>query len=624
MEGSDSRQRLRYRFDNLLARGTWATLLWLGIITLAVVAVAALALALFDVTFAGSEGSSYLEDLWQSLLRVMDPGTMAGDVGWGRRLGALFITLFGLLVAGTLIGIIAAGVEDRIQRMRRARSAVFESGHVVVLGSSDRLPLLIRQLVLARANKPNSVIVVMMDGDPAEAQDTVRGTVDDLRGSRLVFRSGDPTSPSDLALVRLEKAEMVIVLTHDDAGDARAIRTVIAVASALGEDDSTPIVVELSDVASAQRVAAAYPGRVHPLVPNLAVSRIATAALREPGVGHVVMALLDDRGSDVHISSVPSLEGLRFVDILNADPAARPVGIMRSDGTTELNPSPETRLGRGDRLVVVSNSPEDMTAVDGSSLGSAGTDIHTVNELNFDQPDQHLLVLGWSDLAAAMLVGWGEVATTSSSVDVLADPGSFDPSEMARVSEVVPNLTLTEPDGSSHVAQRLQESPRIDTILLCASPTELGAEAADSRTLLDLVAIRRLIGSLPEPHPRLIIEILDAANIALVGTLNADDFVVSEAIASQLIAQLAEQPESRGVFLQLYDPSGPSVHLVPATTLGLQGLTRASDMYASAYRFGVLAIGWRRTASDAGRLVINPHQSQEIDLDPSDQIVVIG
>jgi hypothetical protein len=49
------------------------------------------------------------------MLRVLRPGTMAGDVGWGRRILALAVTLFGLLVAGTLIGVIAAVVEDRLR-----------------------------------------------------------------------------------------------------------------------------------------------------------------------------------------------------------------------------------------------------------------------------------------------------------------------------------------------------------------------------------------------------------------------------------------------------------------------------------------------------------------------------
>jgi len=45
----DLRHRARYRFDNLLARGTWAALLWLGMVTLAVVLLSAVLLVAFGV-----------------------------------------------------------------------------------------------------------------------------------------------------------------------------------------------------------------------------------------------------------------------------------------------------------------------------------------------------------------------------------------------------------------------------------------------------------------------------------------------------------------------------------------------------------------------------------------------
>lgn len=109
------RRRLRYRIDNVLSRGTWAVLLWLGAATVLTVLFSSLLLAIFNVQLGGSQDGSWLEDFWQSTMRILDPGTMSGDVGWGRRLLALFVTLFGVLIAGTLIGIIAAGVENRVE-----------------------------------------------------------------------------------------------------------------------------------------------------------------------------------------------------------------------------------------------------------------------------------------------------------------------------------------------------------------------------------------------------------------------------------------------------------------------------------------------------------------------------
>lgn len=591
-------------------------------ITLAVVAVSALVLAIFGVGLSGSEETSYLEDFWQSLLRVLDPGTMAADVGWGRRVLALVITLFGLLVAGTLIGVIAAGVEERIDRMRRARSAVFETGHVVILGASDRLPLLVQQLVLARAHRRSSVLVVMADRDPTELQESVRRVVHDRKGSRLVFRSGDPTHPPDLGLARLREAEMVIVLGDEAAGDPRAIRTVVAVAAELQGLDPIPIVVELEEPASADRLTRVYGSHVHPLVPRQAVARIAAVALREPGAGQVAIALLDDRGSDIHVSQASSLEGQRFVDALEAFPTARPIGIMRADGHAELNPPPESAFGEGDRIVLISESPDEHPVSLSSDSAPSRPFTSQQIELNLEQPEQHLLVLGWSDLGAYMLADWAAAAAPSSTIEVMLDPDYFDGSEVTYDSAGPALDTMMSADPSDLVA-RLAAPPSIDTILMCTS-TRPGNEAADSRTLLGLVGIRRVLETLPGPQPRVIVELLDVDDVALADMPNPDDFVVSDAIASQLIAQLAEQPERRSVFLSMYEPEGASIRLIPAGSLGLTGLQKTSDIYRVAYQAGVLAIGWRRPGSLGDRLVLNPSSSQHVNLDESDQIVAIG
>ena len=186
------RNRVRYRFDNLLSRGTWAVLVFLGATTLVVLIVSALLLALAGVTFGGSEGTSFLEDFWQSMLRAIDPGTMADDVGWGQRLLALLVTVFGILVAGTLIGIIASGVEQRVDEMQRGRSVVVESDHVLILGASSRLPVIVNQLTLAGQARRGNAIVVLADRDPRDMNEDVRALVQDTRRSRLVFRRGDP------------------------------------------------------------------------------------------------------------------------------------------------------------------------------------------------------------------------------------------------------------------------------------------------------------------------------------------------------------------------------------------------------------------------------------------------
>ncbi|MFZ0015369.1 MAG: hypothetical protein WAL25_14775, partial [Acidimicrobiia bacterium] len=432
---------------------------------------------------------------------------------------------------------------------------------------------------------------------------------------------GDPTHPADLEMVRLEEAEMLIILADQVGGDSRAIRTLIAADSSLRGFETVPAVVEVHDTATAAHLARVYPTGVHTLVPSLAIGRIAAIALREAGLGQVATSLLDDQGSDIHISEIPPPVGTRFSDIRDDYPTARPLGILRAGGDVELNPAAEARFEEGDRMILISDRGGGLVG-SGHVVDSTVAADHEDIALDFDRPDQHLLVVGWSELAALMLADWASVTAPTSTAEVLIDPKTVAGDEI--VTPDGPVFEVTTSSGVPDLAERLAGSPRIDTILICANVAGVEETDVDSRTLLDLVAIRRTLKGLTDPMPRVLVELLDVDSVPLADMPNPDDFVVSEALVSQLIAQLAEQPDRRRVLLQLYDHSGPSIHLVSPERLGLLGLHKAREVFEAAYRAGVLAIGWRLSGARGGQVVINPGRDQEEGFDEDDRIAVIG
>jgi len=636
------RHRLRYRFDNLLARGTGAALVWLGAVTLAAVVVSSVVLWAFGVSLAGSDSGSLLEDFWQSLMRMLDPGTMSGDVGWGRRILALLVTVFGLLVAGTLIGIIAAGVEQRIERMQRGRSAIIESDHYVVLGASERLPIVLAQLVLANAGRGGAVIVVMADRNPAEMFEDVGRVVDDWLGSRLVFRSGDPTRASDLALVRLDLACAVIVLAEEGREATRTSKTVLAIGAQLGGFEGRPIVVEVGDAATAATLVRACGPDVHPLVASQSVARIAAFALRRPGLSQVISELLDFRGCDLYVQDHPELVGTSFGDMVGSYAKARPLGRMRPDGRIDLNPAPDTRFEEGDRLIAIADDAAALERVQAEPMSRVSIETGPARpepgadpsedlsrrrapaELSDRPGPEHLVVMGWNAFGAQLLGEWALHSDAASTVEVFVDPDLIDPDEVSIPGIDAARVNATPRVDVAGVPWRPDTAPPITTIMLLAYTGRLSGDEADTRTLLDLTVILRERGSHQSgPPPRLVVELLDVDHIPLA-EVSGDDYLVSPAIADHLLAQLADSPRRRPVLLQLYGGDGPSLDLVPAERLGLTGETTAAGIFAAAYAAGLLAIGWRRSIRDGGGLILNPHRSEKVALHPGDQVVVIG
>lgn len=613
-----TRERLRYRFDLLLSRGAWAVLLVLGLVTLCVVVVGAVLVTLSGQTFEGGDNASLLEDFWQTLLRTMDPGTMAGDVGWGRRVLSLVVTLFGILVAGTLIGLIASGIEQYVEEMQRGRSVVVESGHVVVLGSSTRLPGLVDQLTLAGRRRRGNTIVVLADREPRELSDEIRAVVTDPRGSRLVIRSGDPTRRSDLALVGVARAREIIVLADDgDGADARAVGATLAAGAELEGFDRVPIVVEMGEGSRSADLVSACGGLVSPLVPSQAIARLTAYALGSPGVGLVVQTLLDFDGSTLYARPFGEAAGRTFGECVTRFADVRPIGSMDRSGAVHLNPHPDTILTDDTRLVAVaddgSSTPEER---DSSAAAWSDGNRATLGR----QQTGHTLMVGWNDFASLLVEQLLESSASGSTVDVVYDARLIDEIDIepGPTVRITPTRTdVWQPDADTRLAE-------YTTIVLIAYRDGCSPDEADSRTLLNLMTMTAALESAGRSRPWIIAELLDDDHADLAARSGADDCLVSDTMASRLLAQIAEQPELRAVYLQLYAQDGASVHLVAAVDLGVAGTSSWGEVVDRCYGTGLIAIGWRQAPDRGDRLVLNPHVADVVTLDPGDQVVVVG
>jgi Trk K+ transport system NAD-binding subunit len=613
------RHRARYRFDNLLSKGTSAVLISLGAITFATVVLSSLLLAVAGVTFASSNGDSFIEDFWQSLLRTMDPGTMAGDVGWGQRLLSLAITLFGILIAGTLIGVIANGVEHRIDQMRRGRSVVIESDHIVILGASKRLPVVVDQLVTAYRRRGGRTLVVMADRDPSEMVDAVGAVVEDKHGSRLVYRSGDPTLRRDLELVRLSTARTVIVLAGPD-GDVGVVKTVLAIGAQLGGFDRVSIVAELTDLSTADKLERACGAMVHPILASQASARVAAFALREAGLSQVIAELFDFRACDLYVRDDADLIGRRFDEIVGRYVRARPLGRLRPSGIIELNPPPDTVFETGDRLAVLA---QDRTALEAepSTVPAAGPTTAAVSATENNIAPTHLLILGWSELGVQLVENWASNANPESTVEVLTDDVQHGEASSKIAALSLADSVVSIGDNAADRLLRPAGRPVITTVLFLADhgvdPTE-----ADVDVLLNLAVLRAAM--LDDAPPRLVVELREVDSIPLVDLPGADDYVMSDAVASKFIAQLADQPDRREVFLELYDPSTSTLRIDDVVELGLVGEFDVRSLWTAAYEQGLIAIGWRHSIERGGEFVLNAPATDRVELRPGDQLVSVG
>ena len=124
-------EKIRYHFDNFMSKGPIALIGGLGLISLVIIFIATVILVLTGISEADQD-LSFMEAFWQSLMRAMDPGSVAGDVNWAYR-GIMFVvTIGGIFILSALIGVLTSGLETKLEDLQKGKSKVIETGHTVI------------------------------------------------------------------------------------------------------------------------------------------------------------------------------------------------------------------------------------------------------------------------------------------------------------------------------------------------------------------------------------------------------------------------------------------------------------------------------------------------------------
>ncbi|HXJ62416.1 MAG TPA: hypothetical protein VNN79_01565 [Actinomycetota bacterium] len=611
---SGIRARIRYRFDNALSRGAWVVIGYLGLITLIIVFAAALVARILRLAgFNGNGGPlGLLEAFWQMILRVLDGGTFAGDTKWGARIVALIVTLAGIFIAGSLIGLIAAAVDQQVEKLRRGRSNVLERGHSVILGWSARVPTIVSELVVANESEKDAAIVVLADMDKTELEETLRSAVGDMRTTRLVGRRGDPSLPADLELVGAADARSILIMSGEE-GDAGAIKASLAV---LGLGLDVPVVVEMQSAAQADTLEAVTDGAILAVNSDRIIAEVTAQACRERGLTQVFRELLDFDGDEMYLREFPELHGATYAEALQAFDRAAVMGLVTEEGV-ELNPSPDRVIEPGDRVVALVEDDSRFVFDSRRPVPEVA-----VGDDPDPEPPQRILMVGWSPLAPRVLQELDEFLSPGSRFTVVIDPTLVDPVDAA-IDLGLENSTFAVqpmPGGPEQLGELLGEED-FDQGILLGYRKGIAPADADARTLLTLMALRRRWPKGHPPEVRLVAEVIDQRNVHIAQMAGVDDFIVSDQLASLMLAQLSERAELREVFDELFDAEGASIVLRPAGRFAPNGPVTFAEVCAAGNHFRESPLGYRR-ASD-GVVVLNPRKDERLDLTHDDEVVVV-
>ncbi len=618
--------RLRYGFDNTMARGTPALVGWLFVVTVALV----LLFAVIDVVFRLREGGiGFADASFQALMHALDPGTVAGDTGsWRFKITMLVLTIAGLFIVSALIGVIAAGIDARIADLRRGRSVVLEKEHTVILGWSDSVFTVISELTIANESRRKPVIAVLAPLDKVDMEDEIRAKVPDLKGTRVVVRSGSPTDIDDLALVSPATARSVVVLSpagvsdEEFVPDREVIKTLLALRTSDGDGAGPRVVAQLRDPANlevARLIGRDRPGRTALLDIRETVAKLVVQTSRQSGAAAVYRELFDYDGDEIYFLAEHGLAGATYADALLHYENVSVIGLSEGSGAV-LNPPADTVIG--DRALVV--VAEDDSVLATAPRTTATVDAGAFAEAHVEEPrPSHAVLIGWNERASVVISELDRYAAPGSTLTVLS---SYDDPEAPPTANLA--VTVVRANTTQRAVLDEHVPAHADQVLVLCYSDHLDAEAADATTLITLLHVRDILARSASSTP-VVSEMIDDRNRALAQVADIDDVVVSGEIVSLIVAQLSEDARIEPVLADLLDSDGSEIYLRPAEWYVAPGVeTTWATVVASAARRGETAIGFSSPGlAEAGSrigVVVNPAKSEPLSVEAGDRVVVLA
>jgi len=621
------RQRLRYRFDNVMSRGVGPQILLLAAMAMALIVIGAIAVIVLGVRpQEGDKGDDTFGMLmWRALTHTLDPGTLGNDgiAAWGFLFAMLGVTIGGIFVVSALIGVLNQGFGRSLERLRRGRSVVVEDHHTVVLGWTPKIHTVLRELAWANVNHKHACVVILADRDKVDMDAEVAQSIHGTR-LRVVTRTGSALSMKDLELVSLPMSKAVIVLApevHDDGtpmaaheSDTVVLKTLLAIAKKVPVDD-VHIVAEIYDERTESVARLVVGAKAALVLAGSLVSRLLVQTGRQSGLSAVYTELLDFEGVEIYVQDEPTLVGKTFREAIYAYETSTVIGMRTKSGEMLVPPKLDRVFATGDHVIAISEA-DDTLIPDGKppEIAMAQVVAHAPDHVH---PPERTLVLGTSARLPLVLSELDAYVTPNSEVVIV---GEGDPAEdIAPVRGKLQHIRVSTRPGDL-TERGLLESLDItsfDHVIVLSAPTTV--------TLLHLRDLERRAGK----KVPITSEILDIQNRDLAAVAEADDFIVSNTLVSLMVSQLAENPDLVHVFDELFSSGGFELYLKPAARYVEAGDVTFATVTEAALRRGEVAIGYRfaaraRDAQASYGVVVSPTKHAVAKLGPGDKVIVLA
>ena len=632
MTKASFKEKLRYNFDNTLSNGPIAIISWLALVTFLLVIIAGFFLFIFGLSANPIENEPFdlIEGIWQSLMRVLDAGTVTGDEGWAFRLFMLLITIAGLFIFSSLIGSISSGIDESISNLRKGKSKVIETNHTLILGYSSMIYSVISESCLANESQKKAIIVILADRDKVEMEDDIRAKIEDTKTSKIIVRSGNPLDLRDLLMVNYNEAKAIILLSpeNEENPDNQVIKSVLSITGNKNrKKEPYHIIAEIKNNENKQVASLVGGKEVSYVFSSDLISKLTAQTCRQSGLSIIYSDLLQFDGDEIYFYSDRGLIGLTFKQCLYSFEDSCVMGVFTGDRKVLLNPDMNYIIKKEDQLIIIA---QDDSKINRLLIPKEILPVNFIPAPKSEKKMETTLILGWNDKGKKIIEELDHYVVKGSSVSILGEIDEIKDS-LTLLSEELQNITLYFQHGNINDRNTLDEL-RIDSfnhIIVLSYMNKGSIQISDAITLICLVHLRDISEKAGKDFS-VVSEMLDVQNRELAEVAKADDFIVSDNLLSLLMTQIAENKDLEMVYENLFSDEGAEIYLNPVEEY--LDLSKPVDFYQvieSASNLGHTAIGFRSLQPEIvnnGKfgIVLNPLKSNQIKFEQGDFLIVLA
>ena len=209
---------IKYKFNKAFEKNI--LFLFFFIFAASVLGILFCAIVLFLLQEIGilSEESIFLQNLWNAFNLFYNQNAFLElnieDNNFFDFFFKFGVTIFGILIFSTIIGIITSFIGDRVQSLRAGKGKIEEENHIIFFNFSIQLIPLITELCVAYA-KEKKTFVIVSNEEPLTITDRIHSIVKIPKNISIVARKGFAWQSKILERINLEKAKQIIILKPD-------------------------------------------------------------------------------------------------------------------------------------------------------------------------------------------------------------------------------------------------------------------------------------------------------------------------------------------------------------------------------------------------------------------------